>query len=132
LWTDAERIARQVAENAAWDRGRAQKMANQCRRWITPRSAASAALRALHAYGSRQLAVWLPLAETFEAGLGLFWVLARAVIVVPRPAIHVETNRLHRAYGPAVQWPHAAKYFFWRGLQVPEHLMTDHPSAISV
>ena len=69
--------------------------------------------------------------DAFTAGLWLFWVCADEVIAVPRPSIHVEGERLHRADGPAVEWPNGKRYFFWRGTQVPEDYIT-RPEDITI
>lgn len=69
------------------------------------------------------VAIWLPFARAFEAGLWLFWVCEDEVIAVPRPSITIEGDRLHRADGPAVEWPTGERYYFWRGLQVPEDII---------
>jgi hypothetical protein len=56
--------------------------------------------------------------------LWLFWVLGRGeVLAVPRPSMRVEDDRLHCEEGPAVAWPGAARYWFWRGVQVPQKVI---------
>jgi hypothetical protein len=64
--------------------------------------------------------IWLPFVDAFEAGLWLFWVRKEEVIAVPSPALHIVDGRLHRADGPAVAWPNGKRYWFWRGVQVPQ------------
>ena len=79
----------------------------------------------------RWIGIWLPFVKASEAGLWLFWVTDGEVIAVPRPSILIENDRLHSASGPAVSWPNGARYWFWRGMQVPEHLI-DRPHEITV
>jgi hypothetical protein len=73
--------------------------------------------------------VWLPFVDAYEAGLWLFWVLEREVIAVPRPALHLAGEQLHREDGPAIWWPDGARYFFWRGVQVPSKVI-ETPAAL--
>jgi hypothetical protein len=61
--------------------------------------------------------------DAYAAGLWLFWICKNEVIAVPRPALHIEGERLHRADGPAVEWPNGQRYYFWRGLQVAEDVI---------
>lgn len=66
-----------------------------------------------------------PFLDATEAGLWVFWVLEREVLAVPRPGIRTdEAERLHCEDGPAVCWPQGAQYWFWRGVQVSERLIT--------
>jgi hypothetical protein len=64
-----------------------------------------------------------PLLKAAEAGLWRFWVTERELIAVPRPSFRVEGERLHGASGPAVSWPNGARYWFWRGVRVPEQVI---------
>jgi hypothetical protein len=75
-------------------------------------------------------AIWLPFADAFDAGLWLFWITETEILAVPRPAILVEGDRLHSATGPAVSWPSGERYYFWRGVQVPEDVVL-RPEAIT-
>lgn len=65
----------------------------------------------------------LPLVDAHEAGLLVFCVLRHEVLAVPRPVIHVLDGRLHCPDGPAVSWPGGIRYYYWRGLSVPEHVI---------
>jgi hypothetical protein len=53
----------------------------------------------------------------------VFWVLKQEVLAVPRPALRVVGDRLHCEDGPAVAWPEGARYYFWRGVRVPEKVI---------
>jgi hypothetical protein len=130
FWSDAERVARTTAEEGAWQRAWPQHGISAAnRRWITPRTAATLAWKAIAASNNKQQSIWLPLAHAFEAGLWLVWVLQREIVAVPRPDIRSEAGRLHASDGPAVLWPRGPRYFFWRGLQVPENIITRPVSA---
>jgi len=128
-WSAARSAARSAAESAAWSAARSAA-------WSAARSAAwSAAWSAARSAADRRVldkirGVWLPMADAYAAGLWLFWVCNDEVIAVPRPAIHVEGERLHRLDGPAVEWPNGTKYYFWRGLQVTEDIIL-RPDAIT-
>jgi hypothetical protein len=61
--------------------------------------------------------------DAYEAGLWLFWITKTEVLAVPRPALRIEGDRLHCASGPAVSWPNGTRYWFWRGVQVPEKVI---------
>jgi len=78
----------------------------------------------------RNVGIWLPFVAAYEAGLWLFWVLEREVIAVPRPSLRIEADRLHCADGPAVSWPNGARYWFWRGVQVPQRAV-EQPEALT-
>jgi len=84
-----------------------------------PRSAAE---KAWLAAGAR-LDIWLPFVDAMEAGLWRFWVLDREILAVSRPSVRLAQNRLHSETGPAVQWPGGARYWFWRGVQVPKRVI---------
>ena len=45
------------------------------------------------------------------------------VIAVPRPSLSVVADQLHRDDGPAVAWSNGARYYFWRGVQVPARVI---------
>jgi hypothetical protein len=129
-WTRAEMAARDTAEQVALAKcGEV--------RWPAPWSAAGAAVREAawlaardhartrraRAFAEHHVRIWHPLREAFEAGLWLFWVLEREVIAVPRPAVRTLDGRLHCEGGPAVAWPDGARYYFWRGIRVPERVV---------
>ena len=80
---------------------------------------------------ARWIGIWLPFLKAAEAGLWLFFVTDREVIAVPRPSILVEGDRLHSPDGPAVSWPNGERYWFWRGVQVPQ-LVIEKPREITV
>jgi hypothetical protein len=104
-WRAAESAARSAAESAAW------------------RAAESAARSAAESAAESRLGIWLPLVDAYEAGLWLFWVTAKEVIAVERPALRTLNDQLHCADGPAVAWPNGASYYFWRGVQVSEPIV---------
>lgn len=95
------REAESAAESAAW----------------------SAALSAARSAAESAAESAAPFVDAYEAGLWLFWVCEREVIAVPRPALQIVDERLHCADGPAVAWPNGARYWFWRGVQVPERVV---------
>lgn len=65
-----------------------------------------------------------PLVDAWAGGLLCVWVIEwrnwrqRACVAVPRPALHLDRGHLHRADGPAVEWPRGPSYWFWQGLPV--------------
>ncbi len=71
------------------------------------------------------------LVDAYEAGLGFFWVLADWIVAVPRPALSVVDGALHSADGPAVSWPDGERYWFWRGLRVPQRVV-EEPERLEV
>jgi hypothetical protein len=110
----AESAAGSAAESAAWSAARS-----------AARSAAwSAAVE-------KQIRIWLPFLDAYEAGLWVFFVCRDEVVVVPRPVMRIAGEQLHCEDGPAVQWPGGAAYYFWRGLQVPADIILK-PDAITV
>ena len=80
---------------------------------------------------AKMVAIWLPFADAFAAGLWLFWVTKDEVIAVSRPSIHIVGEQLHSPTGPAVYWPNGEKFYFWRGLQVAEDVIL-HPDQITI
>jgi hypothetical protein len=71
------------------------------------------------------LRLWAPLFEAYAAGLWLYWILHQEVVAVARPALRSVDGALHAPDGPAVSWPGAACYYFWRGMEVPKRLITE-------
>lgn len=71
----------------------------------------------------RCLPIYRPFIAAYEAGLWLFWVLEDGVLAVARPALETIDGQLHCEDGPAVAWPGGARYFFWRGVRVPEKVI---------
>jgi hypothetical protein len=74
--------------------------------------------------------IWLPFVDAYEAGLWLFWIREDDVIAVPRPSMLVVDDRLHCESGPAVAWPNGKRYWFWRGVQVPQRVV-EQPASIA-
>jgi hypothetical protein len=62
--------------------------------------------------------LWLPLIEAFAAGLYFFWNGPDEIVCIPRPALWLSENRLHREDGPAVLWPSGERSFFIHGAEV--------------
>jgi hypothetical protein len=58
--------------------------------------------------------------KAFRNGLWLYWITSTNIICVEQPSLSIENDRLHRADGPAVEWPSGEQYWFWRGTQVPQ------------
>jgi hypothetical protein len=71
----------------------------------------------------RCLRIYRPFIAAYEAGLWLFWVLEDSVLAVARPALKTLEGQLHCEDGPAVSWGNGARYFFWRGVRVPEEVV---------
>jgi hypothetical protein len=69
--------------------------------------------------------------DAFAAGVAFFWVLVDWIVVVPRPALSLVGSRLHDAAGPAVSWPDGERYWFWRGLRVPQRVV-EEPESLTV
>ena len=62
--------------------------------------------------------LWTPLIEAFTGGLYFFWIGPNEVVCIPRPALWLTENRLHREDGPAVLWPSGEKHFFRHGIEL--------------
>lgn len=131
-WQPFEDRARLAAQDGVWRRTLRQNL-------TTAWTAAGGAVRALGyraALGSARsrlervphehgLGLWAPLLEAYAAGLWLYWVLHQEVVAVARPTLRTADALLHASDGPAVSWPGGARYYFWRGVQVPDRLSTD-------
>lgn len=131
-WRPFEDRARLAAQDGVWRRILKRDLP-------TAWTAAGGAVRALGyraALGSargrvervtheRGLGLWAPLLEAYAAGLWLYWILHQEVVAVARPALRTIDASLHAPDGPAVSWPGGARYYFWRGVQIPERLITD-------
>jgi hypothetical protein len=74
---------------------------------------------------------WSPWIDAYEAGLLLYAVRPGAIVCVPRPWLSIVAGLLHRHDGPAVEWPGADHYWFWRGVEVPRRVIED-PQGITV
>jgi hypothetical protein len=85
-------------------------------------SARSRLERVIHEHG---LGLWAPLLEAYGAGLWLYWVLHQEVVAVARPALRTVDAMLHAPDGPAVAWTGGARYYFWRGMEVPARLIME-------
>jgi hypothetical protein len=110
----AAEAARSAAESAAWSAARS-----------AARSAAPSSEKALSSRAEldKAIGIWLPFVDAVEAGLWLFFPTADEVIAVARPAMQVVDDDLHCEDGPAVAWPGGARYWFWRGVQVPQKVV---------
>jgi len=67
--------------------------------------------------------VWRPIVDAFEAGLFMYRFNQKEIICVPQPVIFVESGRLHRADGPAVEWFSEERQWLWHGVDVPAKLI---------
>jgi hypothetical protein len=70
----------------------------------------------------RLIHVYEPMISALEGGAFAYFLCERAIIVVASPAIWAsgrQLQQLHRADGPALEWP-KAKLYFWRGTPVPD------------
>lgn len=125
-WSAAETAVTDLVESSVTRRlGRARRPSG---------TAASGAVRALgwiaaaamsprgitSLFIERCLRIYRPFIAAYEAGLWLFWVLEDSVLAVARPALKTREGQLHCEDGPAVAWAGGARYFFWRGVRVPE------------
>lgn len=72
--------------------------------------------------------IMAPLEAAFHSGLWLYWITPSEIICVEQPMLWIDGDRLHRADGPAVEWPNGEAYYFWRGTQVPDAWITDQSS----
>jgi hypothetical protein len=122
LWPDVEPSLRR--ELVWWGSASAVDLAADAVIWSAVRSSAPrSAGKALLSAVERWLGIVRPLVDAYEAGLWLFWVLEQEVVAVPRPALRLEDGRLHSEDGPAVFWPDGPRYWFWRGVQVPQRVI---------
>ena len=62
---------------------------------------------------------WIPLIDAFAAGLFYYWLGPNELVCIGRPALFIADGRLHRADGPAVEWPSGQRHYFWRGIEMP-------------
>jgi hypothetical protein len=62
--------------------------------------------------------LWIPLVDAFAAGLYFFWNGSDEIVCIPRPALWLSENCLHREDGPAVLWPSGERFFFIHGVEV--------------
>jgi hypothetical protein len=67
----------------------------------------------------RLIDVYGPMISAFEGGAFAYFLCEKDIIVVASPAIWAPERLLHRADGPAVEWP-KAKLYRWRGTPVPD------------
>jgi hypothetical protein len=63
------------------------------------------------------------LLEMFAAGVFYYWIGPEEVVCIARPSLWLVRGRLHRADGPAVEWPTGERYFFWNGIEVPSWII---------
>ena len=68
--------------------------------------------------------------DAFTAGLWMYWITTDKVICVEQPSLSIVGDRLHCENGPAVEWPAGERYWFWKGVQVPQHVI-EVPDAIT-
>ncbi len=96
--------------------------------------------------------ITVPMVDAYVAGLWLHWMGRDEVFAVPRPFLKtIEVFDVprpflkiiavagrygswvrapHCADGPAVGWPDGTRYYFWRGVRVPEAIIMQ-PEALS-
>ena len=70
------------------------------------------------------------LLELFAAGVFYYWIKPHEILCVPRPSLWLVQGELHRADGPAVEWPTGERFFFWHGIQVPRRII-ENPELIT-
>jgi hypothetical protein len=113
-WDAAWAAARDAARDAAWDAARDAA-------WDAAWDAAIAnGVPQSHPQHQHFRAVWMPFVDAFEAGLFAYWIMPTKVIAVTCPIIRISENRVHGDGVPAVEWPKGERYYFWRGVRVPE------------
>jgi hypothetical protein len=78
----------------------------------------------------REIRSLASLLELFAAGVFYYWILPEEVICVSRPSLWVVDGLLHRADGPAVEWPTAERYYFWQQVEVPKWII-ENPEEIT-
>lgn len=74
--------------------------------------------------------ICIPFVDAVEAGLGAFWVFNNGGVLVPTPAMHSLDGFLHRDDGPAVEYDSGKRYWFWRGIAVPQQVI-EAPETLS-
>jgi hypothetical protein len=74
------------------------------------------------------------LLELFAAGVLYYWIGPTEIGLVVRPSLWIvdglAAGQLHREDGPAVEWPTGERYYFWRGIEVPDWII-EHPDRIT-
>jgi hypothetical protein len=144
-WDAAQEAARAALWSRAWCPGPSRKR----ERWnanavSTAAESVRSAARAVALAGvgvdpadpsdrdmaERIVAIWLPFLDAFEAGLFFCWITPRDILCVPKASLSVVNGRLHREDGPAVAWPTGERYWFWRGVPVPDWVIED-PGSIT-
>jgi hypothetical protein len=141
-WPAAERVARNIAEQAAWRAARLPHADSTA--WLAPRTVAAGAVKFVIALEAARnpppeigrvlptpslLEVWEPFITLYEAGAWLFWPLEDRLVVVGRPAIRSDRGQLQCADGPAVAWPNGIQYFVWQNVVVPARVI-EHPESV--
>jgi hypothetical protein len=71
------------------------------------------------------------LLSMFAAGVFYCWIGPDEVLCIVRPSLWVVGGRLDRANGPAVEWPTGERYWFWRGVEVPNWFI-EQPGRITL
>jgi hypothetical protein len=128
-WNPAETVITDLVETSVTRRlgkarrpsGTAASGAVRALGWIA--AAAMSSRRVTSLVVERCLRVYRPFISAYEAGLWLFWVREDSVLAVARPALKTIEGQLHCEDGPAVAWSGGARYFFWRGVRVPEKVV---------
>jgi hypothetical protein len=98
-WSAAWSAARSAAGSAAWSAARLNCESKEAKK-----------------YGG----IWLPFQDASEAGLWLYWITEKAILVVPRPVVKLQENRLHSDNSPAVHWPNGKSWWYLYGVQVEQ------------
>jgi hypothetical protein len=128
-WQPAETMVTDLVEHSVMRRlgrtrlpsGTAASGAVRALGWMTASAMNPRGITAL--FVERCLRIYRPFIAAYEAGLWLFWVLEDSVLAVARPALKTLEGQLHCENGPAVSWANGARYFFWRGVRVPEKVV---------
>ena len=110
-------------------------LSKRCERhenWVTALHTTPGARRDISAIDIRSLNTsepaitrWTSLMEAFAAGVFYYWIAADEIVCIARPLLWFFDGRLHREDGPAVEWPAAKKAWFWRGVEVPQWIITE-------
>jgi hypothetical protein len=67
--------------------------------------------------------VYGPMLDAFQAGAFAHALYERELILLAAPRLWLRAGRLHRADGPAIEWPRTHVYV-WNGIRVPEVAFT--------
>jgi hypothetical protein len=123
-WNAAENAAWSAAENAAWS---AAESAARSAAWSAAESAARSAawINSVNKESQTYGYIWLPFVKAYEAGLWVFWITEKEIVICLSPSLKTRDDILHNESGPAVSWENGSKYYFLNGVKMEEkHVLT--------